>query len=575
MFKSQTFEIASDISLTTDVAYIQGHPIVKTKTVVLNYRQHTFKANERTRFTERLIKDVTDPIYVVELMNYLSRLINHDNLFEIYVNNRNTEKYSLEELTFANKELEELGRPPQLDKMTKSEYTKGLIDDSNHFVKSQLLKTMNARFTRTFASIESLDYVPVYGYISESGKVDGNWKAEPILHLAIVFNVLAHQEQFSGINNQEAIASFNSIMKAKALDMTAERINKSNFKTTIKRLEKENMELREENKILNEDNDELTLKNVDLVIELKKTNQQLSFLTTLNQEQSTQIDTLINMQIEANERLRKGEQRDKHMQRQLEVSNHINKSLNRDVKLSLKQGHAISKQLSKQDASNHSTKTLTFKIYFYISDQIPKDKSKREIAYEEVWLGCACGEKRYVKPRMPSDRVILYKREINSRYIYQYIVDNSYELIRETNYRHIRILIENVGHFFTHVDNLLDSQSEHRSIQHLDRLEERIRERDEQRKQLEDEAKENEEEKAEVEELENRKKELIEEYEDELHFVVSNWKRKVYRQKQANKIEIWTIRFGAGGRQTRELTRNEILNGQFTNESDPRIRYEN
>ena len=67
----------------------------------------------------------------------------------------------------------------------------------------------------------------------------------------------------------------------------------------------------------------------------------------------------------------------------------------------------------------------------------------------------------------------------------------------------------------------------------------------------------------------------IEEYEDELHFVVSNWKRKVYRQKQANEIEIWTIRFGAGGRQTRELTRNEILNGQFTNESDPRIRYEN
>ena len=237
VFKHENYNITSDIRLEADVAYIQGHPIVKTKTVVLYYKDSTFRANVCGSSFQRLLSmDVTRPQYTVELINYLSRLINHDNLFEIYVNNRNTEKYSLEELTFVKQENEELRGSTELDK---SEYSKGLLDGHNQFILKELLKTMNKRFSRSFTSIDELDYIPVYGYISASGKVDGNWKAEPILHLAIIFNVLAHQDRFSGINNQEAIASFNSIMKSKRLNITAQDLNEYEYKNEIERLKLE------------------------------------------------------------------------------------------------------------------------------------------------------------------------------------------------------------------------------------------------------------------------------------------------------------------------------------------------
>ena len=237
VFKRENFNIAKDIRLEADVAYIQGHPIVKTKTVVLYYRGVVFRANEYGKaFTNSLIMHITRPQYTVELINYLSRIINCDNLFEIYVNNRNVEKYSLEELTFANHENDNQGGPTLVDK---SEYSEGLLDDHEQFILKELLRTMNSRFSRTFSSIEELDYIPVYGYISASGKVDGNWKAEPVLHLAIVFNVLAHQDRFSGINNQEAIASFNTIMRSKRLNTTAESLNIHEYKNEIKRLQLE------------------------------------------------------------------------------------------------------------------------------------------------------------------------------------------------------------------------------------------------------------------------------------------------------------------------------------------------
>ena len=244
VFKRENFNIAKDIRLEADVAYIQGHPIVKTKSVVLYYRGTVFRASEsHTAFTERLIKDVTDPVYVVELMNYLSMLINDNFLFEIYAK-RPQEPESLADVTFVKLPDSMRGRAPPHYKLPKFEvdaslYHKGLIDDSRHFAKAPLLETMNERFSRTFSSIEELNYVPVYGYISSNTKLGHSKIAEPVLHLAIVFNVLAHQDRFSGINNQEAISSFNSIMKAKRLNTTVETLNIHEYKNEIKRLQLE------------------------------------------------------------------------------------------------------------------------------------------------------------------------------------------------------------------------------------------------------------------------------------------------------------------------------------------------
>ena len=281
VFKRENYNIASDIRLEADVAYIQGQPIVKTKTVVLYYRGATFRASVYgSEFRDALIKHITRPQYTVELINYLSRIINHDNLFEIYVNNMNVERYTLEELTFANSENDKQGRPALLDK---TEYSEGLLDKDSKFILSNLMKTMNARFSYTFPSIEELDYVPICGYISMSGKLNGNWKAEPILHLAIIFNVLAHQDRFSGINNQEAIASFNSIMKAKRLNVAAQDLNEHEYKNEIKRLK---LELKREQQRAKG----LEIKNKTLEEKIEEMNSKLDAQTQALNEANIKLD---------------------------------------------------------------------------------------------------------------------------------------------------------------------------------------------------------------------------------------------------------------------------------------------
>ena len=279
VFKHENYNIASDIRLEADVAYIQGQPIVKTKTVVLYYRGATFRASVYGSSFQRLLSmDVIRPQYTVELINYLSRLINHDNLFEIYVNNRNAEKYSLEELTFVKQENDEHRGPTVFDK---SEYSEGLLDDHDQFILKELLKTLNTKFSRTFNSIDELNYVPVYGYISSSSSISRT--SEPILHLAIVFNVLAHQDRFSGINNQEAIASFNSIMKAKRLNITTQDLNEHEYKNEIKRLK---LELKREQQRAKG----LEIKNKTLEEKIEEMNSKLDAQTQALNEANTKLD---------------------------------------------------------------------------------------------------------------------------------------------------------------------------------------------------------------------------------------------------------------------------------------------
>ena len=270
VFRHENYNIAKDIRLEADVAYIQGHPIVKTKSVVLYYRGSTFRASERKApFTNSLITDITRPQYVVELMNYLSMMINGNFLFEIYAKPPQEPK-SLTDATFGECQNDDVRWPPDIDK---SLYREGLLDKDARFILEALLDTMNDRFSRTFSSIEELDYVPVYGYISASETISR--VSEPILHLAIVFNVLAHQDRFSGINNQEAIASFNSIMRAKRLNTTAETLNVHEYKNEIKRLQLELQRERERANGLEIAKKTLEEKVDEIQISLNQTNAQL------------------------------------------------------------------------------------------------------------------------------------------------------------------------------------------------------------------------------------------------------------------------------------------------------------
>ena len=96
-----------------------------------------------------------------------------------------------------------------------------------HMNKDKLISHINPKFKYVNSNYE-FNYIPVYGYVSSSECLSRT--SELLLHLAIVFNVLAHQDKFPDINNQESIASFNVIMEAKEHGTTAEAINETKIK---------------------------------------------------------------------------------------------------------------------------------------------------------------------------------------------------------------------------------------------------------------------------------------------------------------------------------------------------------
>lgn len=553
-FIEKTFPITKDVNITAMVAYIQGHPIVKTKTVVLSYQGQVFRASQNhTTFTERLIKDITDPIYVVELMNYLSRNINGSNLFEIYNKEPKVPK-TLCEATFG--EEANGGAAPPFDK---SIYIKGLIVH-RQFVKTALMETLSSNFSCVFKTLETLSYVPIYGYITESGVLSRN--AEPILHLAVVFTVLSHQKRFPEISNQEAIASFNVIMEAEQTQLTMEILNKKTLAYQIERKRAWKQAFVDE-KAAHAKTQEKLDKVIEQNAELLLSNRNLA--SDLN-EARNDIDTLINMQKESNEKLRIENMKMDHMSAQLSLMSTRLETQQNDVRLLVHSSKRVSKEISNISIANHSTGHVRFYLYFYLSDSISKNRAKRELPYEETWLGCGCGEKKCVKSRFPGDAIVLYKREINSRDVYEFIIEHTNEnFIIERNYRHVRVKIAQVGAFFNFIDKLLDSQSRHESVRKLERLEKYAQKRQQLMQNAERVLAETEAIKREAEELELRKRELREKYND-LHIIVSGWRRKVY--------DDWTIRFGRNGSQTRALTRDELLSDRFTNDGDSRIRYE-
>lgn len=92
-FKETKFDITSDISLIVSLTYVQGHPIVETKKTKINYKGTILEVNRENKNNEvlmnRLVSTSLRSIFSIELVNYLNRLINGDNLYDIYVNNSN------------------------------------------------------------------------------------------------------------------------------------------------------------------------------------------------------------------------------------------------------------------------------------------------------------------------------------------------------------------------------------------------------------------------------------------------------------------------------------------------------
>lgn len=186
-------------------------------------------------------------------------------------------------------------------------YNKCYDIERREFNKDNLISSMNSKFTYVNKDF-NFNYIPIYGYVNASGKASKT--AEPYMHLAVIFNILAHQDRFVLINNQEAVASFNVIMKAKQKNTTAVEINENEYDNMRKELEKLKKYKSKVDKRLHD----LRHKHVDVlkilddaIEKLDAANDKLDNQTKQLQEANdmrSDIKTLVEDQIEVKEALR-------------------------------------------------------------------------------------------------------------------------------------------------------------------------------------------------------------------------------------------------------------------------------
>lgn len=424
-FSTETFHITENINLTADVAYFQGNPICKTKTIVLEYKGETFRAVDYgTTFNKLLIRNVLDPIYTVELINYLSRLCNKCNMFEIYNEEITTAKSKdLELYTFGK--MEDIVQPRarlnqninDFDGYLSHHYNLCYDSERRKFNKNQLVEHMNSKFTYVNKDF-NFNYIPIYGYVNASGKASKT--AEPYMHLAVVFNILAHQDRFALINNQEAVASFNVIMKAKQKNTTAVEINENEYNNMRKELEKLKKYKNKVDKRLHDLRHKHVdvLKRLDDAIEkLDAANDKLDNQTKQLQEANdkltdmrSDIKTLVEDQIEVKEALRT-----------------TNIKFKKQMDLYLP-STAITTATTKERLFVFFSKELNQSLRKQIHLKHSIDAEYPDIEKDELILDTICCQSEDLEKRLQ-----LHKYKINDKVIFNGEINNSLDLFKYFN----------------------------------------------------------------------------------------------------------------------------------------------
>ena len=95
-FTEKTFKITENVSFSILMAYFDGHPICQTKSLKLNYHGQLQEMKSGQRLYESLINRGLFTQEALNLLNYLSRLIYGENVYEVYINNSNQSDYASE-----------------------------------------------------------------------------------------------------------------------------------------------------------------------------------------------------------------------------------------------------------------------------------------------------------------------------------------------------------------------------------------------------------------------------------------------------------------------------------------------
>lgn len=563
-FKATTFEIAKDIELTAEVAYYQGNPICKLKTVVLRYCGEVYDTIDgKSTFSKLLIMNITDSIYVVELINYLSRCSNGFNLFDVYaVDVADKEAKDLHRYTFGNMTdvIDPRARENQniedFDTALAKRYNECYDTSRRKFTKSALVEHMNPKFKYVNTNFD-FDYIPIYGYVNASGVVSKT--AEPYVHLAVVFNILAHQDRFALINNQEAISSFNTIMEAEELKISAEDLNLAALKrmTEKKRFYKQKLN---EEKAAHEE----TKRMRDEIMErFDKSEKQNAMLIEIVKDKDGKIDELKSLLLQEHGTLLETQQDVKDI---LRISN----AQSRDMYKVKSKMNDLATVVNGLNASNYcGSKETVFMFWLYLSEEKPSPNYTKEIPKNTIWLYSQIRED--TNTDLPSDADVVFKANIVSRAIYNELMSDTKDLVKDTYYRNILIDITVAHEFVERLHNLMIAKGIHPETYNIKILDDEIETMKEKQRILD-----------EREEIERHEIEIRQQIIDSRNCYIyfMNRYRKLYNVIDGELVDTldatlpFFVRIGAGGRNIEKMKITTLEHSSYNDSGDRRIKYE-
>ena len=244
LFEVKRFAINKDVYFDIEIAYIEGHPIVKTKTLKLYY--HSDKPEDMSYgkpLSDSFMMYGRRSQFAVNMINYLSRLINGFNLFHCYVHDEiKTSKEELkvfmlhdyEDLQEGKNKLPEIhGSTPVNENKGKFSFLDGLLDKDKRVKEKLLNDYRDTRCPEVIPNMKELMFIPIWTYVNPT--LAKSKSAVHVCHLAFILERLVHNENYPEFNNSAAMALLNITNESDETALTIEEINESNYKHAIER----------------------------------------------------------------------------------------------------------------------------------------------------------------------------------------------------------------------------------------------------------------------------------------------------------------------------------------------------
>ena len=476
-FEVKRFTINKDVYFDVEIAYLEGHPIVKTKTLKLYY--HSDKPEDTsygTVISNSLMKYGTRDKFAVNLLNYLCRFINGFNLFHCYVHD-NIEATKEELKEFISHEYENVQEAknmvPEIQNRTvlnensrKFSFLEGLLDNDNHIKEKLLNDYRDKRLPEVISNMKELTFIPIWTYVNPT--LAKSKSAVHVCHLAFLLERLVHNDNYPEFNNAAALAILNITNESDETALTIEELNENKYKHMVERKAFYKNAYREEKSahaetqaklnIVIDQNAQLIRKNDELLQVNKDQANNIERLMNMNETQLDNIDTLMDLQYNT-----KGEIHDLHndIKYQSKTIQLMNKSIGWAC-------HEIG-HISMRQTVTDGTEDI---LVLYTSEHKPVDKGRKPQAQDgEIWIASYNGDLNNFKaPNIPEDynelyrinanRLNSFKKMVNADTVQQYIL-NVYD-------RSILINEDHIDEFINAVDHILNEEEQFKSIKNLE-----------------------------------------------------------------------------------------------------------